>query len=180
MSGPTRRKVATLCVLAAALALTACSGEEASPSGSTIGPGTTIATGGADASGTGPLDYPAYRDAAAPIYVALSRRFALQLDSEPGTGSSWQVANTPDPAIVVPLGTQFRSTNPGVLGAPATQYISFAAAGIGTTTIEVRYLSPTGEPVPDTDPVTFTVTVTFTGEPPPPPPPEPGTTLPLD
>jgi len=170
------RKVAHMCVIAtAAVALAACSGEEASPSGSTFGPGTTIA---GDPTGTGALEYEAYSDASAPIYVALGRRFALQLDSEPGAGYSWQVSNTPDPAVVVPLGTQLRSTNPGVPGSTAVQYISFAASGLGTTTIEVRYVSPTGEIAANTVPIPFAVTVTFTGDPPPPPPPEETTTLP--
>jgi predicted secreted protein len=149
-----------------ALLVTGCSGEEATSADSTVGPGTTIAL--AEATGAGALDYPAYRDASAPIHVALGRRFALQLDSEPGAGYSWQVSNEPEPAVVVPLGTQLRSTDPGVPGAAAVQYISFAASGLGTTTIEVEYVSPNGDLAPNTAPVAFTVTVTLTGEPPPP------------
>jgi hypothetical protein len=157
----------------AALVLgTACTGEEG-PTTDDTGPGTTIAD---DPSGTGALDYPAYRDPNVPITVALGRRFALQLDSEPATGSSWQVANAPDPAVVIPLGTQFRSENPGIPGAPATQYISFAASGIGTTTVEVQLVGPDGQVVPDQEVLAFEVTVTFDGLPPPPPP-EPGTTI---
>jgi predicted secreted protein len=164
---PHRRRLVVALAAPMALAVVACSGEEATSPDSTLGPGTTVAL--EEATGAGALDYPAYRDASAPIHVALGRRFALQLDSEPGAGYSWQVSNRPDPAVVVPLGTQLRSTNPGVPGSSAVQYISFAASGLGTTTIDVEYVSPNGEPAPDAEPIQFTVTVTFTGDPPPPP-----------
>jgi hypothetical protein len=49
---------------------------------------------------------------------------------------------------------------------------------VGSTAIEVHYVSPDGRTATDPAPLTFNVTVTFTGEPPPPPPPEAGTTLP--
>jgi len=163
-----RRAVAAAILAVSTLtAASACTGDEGPTTNGTGVSGTTIAL---DPSGTGALDYPAYRDPAAPIIVALGRRFALQLDSEPGAGFSWQVANTPDPAVVVPLGTQFRSENPGIPGSPAVQYMSFAASGVGTTTIEVRLVSPGGDVAPDSFPLVFDITVTFTGEPPPPPP----------
>lgn len=154
--------VTTLALVTAA----GCAGDEGPTTGST-GPGTTISI---DSPETGPLAYPAYRDPSAPIYVALGRRFALQLDTEAGEGFSWQVANEPDPAVVVPLGTQFRSEDPGVPGAPTVQYLSFAASGVGTTTIELHLVSPSGEVVPHSFPLVFTVVVTFTGDAPPPPP----------
>ena len=168
----TRRVLTGALVALLAAGLGACTGTESSPSDTTQGTGTTI-----DDPTRAALEYPAYRDASQPIYVALSRRFALLLDSEPSQGLSWQVTNEPDPAVVVPLGTQFRSESPGAQGAPSGQYISFAASGEGTTTIELRYMTPSGEVVPDSLPLVFTVIVTFTGEP---PPPEAGTTLPLD
>jgi hypothetical protein len=162
-----------LLVITLGFTAAACTGEEGPSSDSSVGPGTTVS----DPTTAGALEYRAYSDPGQPIFVGLSRRFALQLDSEPAQGLSWQVTNTPDPGVVVPLGTQFRSENPGVAGAPAGQYISFAASGLGTTTIELRYMSPSGDVVPDTLPLVFTVTVTFTGEP---PPPETDTTRPLD
>jgi predicted secreted protein len=170
-----RRTGVTIAALVAVIGLigAACSGEEAqSPSSSTA-----TTTAAPDPSGTGPLDYPAYRDPAQRIYVALSRRFALRFDSEPTAGFSWRLTNTPDPGVVVPIGTEFRGETTGTaIGGTVAQYISFAASGTGDATIEVRYLSPSGAPAPDTDPMVFHVTVTFTGEPPPLP--ESGTTLP--
>jgi hypothetical protein len=172
-----RRALAAVALVVSALAAAgACTGEEGPSTGDTRATGTTISL---DPSGTGALDYPAYRDPGTPIVVALGRRFALQLAGEPGAGFRWQVANTPDPAVVVPLGTQFRSENPGIPGSPALQYMSFAASGVGNTTIEVRLVSPGGELAPDSFPLVFDVTVTFTGEPPPPPP-ETDTTIALD
>jgi predicted secreted protein len=165
--------MATTFLVVIALAAVACSGEEAqSPSSTT---GTTAVVGG-EPSGTGPLDYPAYRDPAQPIHAALGRRFALRFDAEPSAGFSWQLANTPDPGVVLPIGTEFRGETTGTaINASVVQYLSFAASGTGETTIEVRYVSPSGAPAPDTAPMVFTVIVTLTGEPPPPV--APGTTL---
>jgi predicted secreted protein len=164
----------TTMLAAVALVTTACSGEEAQGPSST----TQTSTVAADPSGTGPLDYPAYRDPAQPIYAALGRRFALRFDAEPSAGFSWQLANTPNRDVVLPIGTEFRgeTTTGTAIGGTVVQYLSFAASGLGETTIEVRYVTPSGTPAPDTDPMTFNVIVTFTGEPPPPP--ESGTTLP--
>jgi predicted secreted protein len=171
--GVCRRLVAPVAfaVVAIALLTAACSGSEKGSTG-TSGPGTTI---GDDAVSPGSLDYPAYSDPNAPIYVALGRRFALKLQSDPGAGYSWQIANKLNNAVVIALGTQLRSDDPGVPGATAQQYMSFAASGVGSTSIEVHYVSPAGLVATDPAPMTFNVTVTFTGDP---PPPEPGTTLP--
>lgn len=160
-----RTAAIALLLTASVVLAVACSGEESGSPNDTIGPGTTIAVE------PGALDYPAYSDPSTPIYVALSRRFALKLESEPGEGFSWQVANEPSRDVVIPLGTQLRSNTPGVPGASATQYISFAASGLGSTTIEVRYVSPSGEVAADTEPLRFDVTVTFDGAPPPTEPP---------
>lgn len=172
-----RPRRTVLCLVALVLTMagvaTACSGEEGGGSTNSTGSGTTV---GADDDLPGALDFPAYSDPNAPIYMALGRRFALKLTSEPGAGYSWQVSNHPDPAIVIPLGTQLRSDSPGVPGASAQQYISFATSGEGTTEIDLHYVSPDGQVATDPAPISFTVTVTLTGDPPPPP--ESGTTLP--
>jgi hypothetical protein len=160
-------------VVVAAIVTAACSGEEGTSGSSTTQ--TTVAP--TDPSGTAPLDYPAYRDPAQPIYAALGRRFALRFDAEPSAGFSWQMVNRPNPAVVVPIGTEFRGETTGTaVNTTVVQYLSFAASGIGETTIEVRYVTPSGSPAPDTEPMVFTVIVTFTGEPPPPT--EPSTTVP--
>jgi len=156
-----RTAAVVLLVTGALVLVGACSGEEGGSPASTVGPGTTLSIE------PGALDYPAYSDPSTPIYVALSRRFALKLESEPGQGYSWQVADQPNPDVVIPLGTQLRSNDPGVPGAAATQYISFAASGLGSTTIEVRYVSPSGAVTSDTPPMRFEVTVTSDGAPPP-------------
>jgi predicted secreted protein len=161
----TRTAAIALLLTASVVLTTACSGEESESPSSTIGTGTTVSID-PGAVGSGALDYPAYSDPNVPIYVALSRRFALKLESEPGEGYSWQVANQPSRDVVIPLGTQLRSNTPGVPGASATQYISFAASGLGSTTIEVRYVLPSGEVAADTEPMRFDVTVTFDGAPP--------------
>jgi hypothetical protein len=156
-----------------ALLGSACSGEDVQPSSSTASATTTVAL---DESASGALAYQAYSDPSTPIVVALGRRFALQFETQPGQGARWTLANEPDPAIVVPLGTNVRTPTPPDTGS-TTQLMNFAANGIGTTTITVHYVAASGEVLSDPGPQTFTVVVTFTGEPPPPPP-EPSTTLP--
>ncbi len=177
--GPVGRRINWLIVPVITLTLlgaVACSGSDGAPSDGTADPGTTVADNSDVASGA--LDFPAYSDPNTPIYVALGRRFALKLQSEPSAGYSWQVANKLNGAVLTPLGTQLRSESPGIPGAPAQQYISFAANGVGSATIEVHYVSPDGHTSTDPAPMTFSVTVTFDGQPPPPPPPDVGTTLP--
>jgi predicted secreted protein len=168
--------IAPALVVVIMLGAVACSGSEGDSSNGTADPGTTEARNGDVAPGA--LDFPAYSDPNTPIYVALGRRFALKLESEPSAGYSWQVANELNPAVLTPLGTQLRSETPGLPGAPAQQYISFAANGVGSATIEVHYVSPGGQTSTDPAPMTFNVTVTFDGQPPPPPPIDLGTTLP--
>ena len=168
--GPERRAAAWMLAPVLVLVLltaAACSGNEGNATNGADGPGTTIANDDA-----GSLDYPAYSDPNTPIFIGLGRRFALKLQSEPSAGYSWQVANKFNPAVLTPLGTQLRSESPGIPGAPAQQYISFAANGVGSTTIEVHYVSPDGHTSTDPAPMTFNVTVTFDGQPPPPPPPD--------
>jgi predicted secreted protein len=160
-------------VLTTAGVAAACSGDEGGATNST-NPGTTIGVDGDVAPGA--LDFPAYSDPNTPIYMPLARRFALKLTSDPGAGYSWQVSNQPDRAVVIPLGTQLRSDSPGVPGASAQQYISFATSGEGTTKIDLHYVSPDGQVAADPAPISFSVTVTLDGTPPPPPP-EPGTTV---
>jgi predicted secreted protein len=171
-----RRRPAAWLALSVAIALgaAACSGREGGSTANTAGAATTIAD---ESVAPGSLDYPAYSDPNTPIYVALGRRFALKLQSDPGAGYSWQLAEPLNSAIVIALGTQLRSDDPGVPGATAQQYMSFAASGVGSTRIVVHYVSPDGQVATDPAPMTFNVTVTFTGEPPPPLP-EAGTTLP--
>ena len=120
------------------LGAVACSGSEGDATNGTAGPGTTEGANSDVAAGA--LDFPAYSDPNTPIYVALGRRFALKPASEPSAGYSWQVANKLDQRILTPLGTQLRSDSPGIPGASAQQYISFAANGVGSAAIEVHSL----------------------------------------
>jgi predicted secreted protein len=54
-----------------------------------------------------PLAFTAYADPAVPITAAVGERFALLLDAEPTEGFRWEVVEQADPAVVLPLGSQF-------------------------------------------------------------------------
>lgn len=57
--------------------------------------------------GDDPLDFMAYVDPSVPIVAAIGERFALMLDAEPTEGFRWEVVVQADPAVVLPLGSQF-------------------------------------------------------------------------
>lgn len=54
-----------------------------------------------------PLAFTAYTDPAVPIVAAVGERFVLLLDAEPSEGYRWEVVAAPDPAVAMPLGSQF-------------------------------------------------------------------------
>jgi hypothetical protein len=57
--------------------------------------------------GDDPLSFTAYVDPNVPIVAAIGERFALMLDAEPTEGYRWEVVVQGDPAVVLPLGSQF-------------------------------------------------------------------------
>ena len=73
------------------------------------GPGGLPGTGTEDTAvdGDDPLSFTAYVDPNVPIVAAIGERFALMLDAEPTEGYRWEVVVQGDPAVVLPLGSQF-------------------------------------------------------------------------
>lgn len=111
------------------------------------------------------LDYPLHSDPRVPISVGLSRRFAIALPSDPESGWHW-TSEPVDQVLLAPLGSEFRddpkllasiplqttttvsslATGPTTTSlsipaapAPLVQVISFAARGLGSTTLRFRY-----------------------------------------
>jgi hypothetical protein len=111
------------------------------------------------------LDYPLYPDARVPISIGLSRRFAVVLPSDPDSGWHW-TSESVDQVLLAPLGSEFRddpellasippqttttvsslATGPSTTSVsvpaaptPLVQVISFAARGLGSTTLRFRY-----------------------------------------
>jgi hypothetical protein len=143
----------------------ACSGAD-DPA---TGPPMTGESPSAEPDTDSPLAFPAYRDTATPIWVAVGQQFALALDADPRAGERWRLANPPDPSVLVPLGNERRPLA-GDGDDRLTQLLLFAAAGEGETTVEVILVGPDGAPVGDREPLVFVVGVSLSGEAPQPEP----------
>jgi predicted secreted protein len=77
-----------------------------------------------------------------PVLVSSGQMFSIALESQPGTGYSWTVSQTPDPAVAEPVST---ATVPAAIprpGAPETQCFVFAAVGDGETSMQFQYSRP--------------------------------------
>lgn len=183
----TRALVAVVAV--AALVVGACSGDDersapapdTTAAGATTSDGTAVA-GGTDASSPEPaFPVPLFADPAAPVCIAVSRRAGVVLPADPSAGERWRVAAAPDPAIAIPVGTEFVTTTGD--GPPDAEILSYAGRAVGGTAVEVVLLGADGAPVADGVPLRFAIEVTPDGACPPPPPPPPGettTSLPAD
>ncbi len=96
---------------------------------------------------------------ASPIDVAVDDTFAIELEANPSTGYSWELAGPLDEAIVVSLGSDHDAGESEAVGAPGTQELSFKAVGAGTTTIALQYIRPWETGVAPAETSDFTVNV---------------------
>ena len=157
--------VAAALTVAASLAVSGCRGSDSS--------GSTTTTGLDAAVTTPPVTVPAYCDPAAPISVAIGQQFALVLEADPASGSSWQTVAPPDPAVLLSIGTEFPGPGQTVAGgscSQASQVLRYGGRGLGTATITLRYGRPGAAATPDDKTLVFTVTVIDPNAPPTAPP----------
>ncbi len=157
---------AAVLAVAFSLAVTGCSGSDSASSTTTTGLDAAVTTP--------PVTVPAYCDPAAPISVALGQQFALALEADPASGSSWQSVAPPDPAVLLSIGTEFPGPGQTVAGASCTkasQVLRYGGRGLGTATISLRYGRPGAPATPDDKTLVFTVTVVDPNAPPTTPPP---------
>ena len=77
-----------------------------------------------------------------PIDVSVDDTFTIELEANPSTGYSWELAGPLDEAIVVSLGSDHEAGDSDAVGAPGTQELSFRAVGEGSTTIALQYVRP--------------------------------------
>jgi hypothetical protein len=157
--------VALALALGTTATLAGCTGsdERPSPPATTMSPTSPPGT-------DSPLAYPIFSDPAVPIYAAVGTRFGIALAAEPSAGYRWSLVSPPDPAVVLPLGSEFL-TGPTIVAlgeSEAAAIISFVARADGETTIELRYVGADGQPDPEGRTATFTVVVNADGQPPPP------------
>lgn len=163
-----------LVAVVVSLSVTSCSGAESSS------PTTTT---GVDATVTAPsVTVAAYCDPAVPISVALGQQFAIVLEADPASGSSWQTVAPPDPNVILSIGTEFPGAGQTVAGstcAQASQVLRYGGKALGTATITLRYGRPGAAATADDKTLVFTVTVVDPNAPTTtaPPPTEPTTTV---
>jgi inhibitor of cysteine peptidase len=94
-----------------------------------------------------------------PVDVAVDDTFVIELEANPSTGYSWELAGPLDEAIVVSLGSDHEAGDSDAVGAPGTQQLSFRAVGTGTTTIALQYVRPWETDVAPSETQDYTVNV---------------------
>ena len=94
-----------------------------------------------------------------PVDVDVDDTFTIELESNPSTGYSWELAAPLDEAIVTSLGSDHEAGDSDAVGAPGTQELSFKAVGAGTTTIALQYVRPWETDVAPAETQDFTVNV---------------------
>lgn len=94
-----------------------------------------------------------------PIDVGVDDTFTIELEANPSTGYSWELAGPLDEAIVVSLGSDHEAGDSDAVGTPGTQEMSFRAVGAGTTTIALQYVRPWETDVAPAETKDFTVNV---------------------
>lgn len=95
-----------------------------------------------------------------PIEVSPGDDFTIELESTPGTGYSWELAEPLPDAIVASLGSDFAHRDDVQPGAPGDQSLAFRAVAAGTATISLQYVRPWEEGVAPAKTEQFSVTVT--------------------
>lgn len=95
-----------------------------------------------------------------PIEVSAGDDFTIELESTPGTGYSWELAEPLPDAIVASLGSDFAHRDDVQPGAPGDQSLAFRAVAAGTATISLQYVRPWEEGVAPAKTEQFSVTVT--------------------
>ena len=94
-----------------------------------------------------------------PVKVTVGRKFAIVLQSNRTTGYRWERAGSADAIVVKFIGTEYRETEAGLVGAGGKEVWTFEAVGKGATEISLKYVRPWEKDVPPSKNVTFKVNV---------------------
>jgi len=68
-----------------------------------------------------------------------NQQIIINLDSNPSTGYSWQLANSYNQAVVTKESNSFTKSSSNAIGAPGTEVWTFKAVGKGATTFNYSY-----------------------------------------
>jgi predicted secreted protein len=158
-SRPRLVAIAGAALLIMATTAGACRGSDRSGSSTTTSidandPGTTTATA---------TPVRVFSDPAQPIVVAIGEQFAIVLPAEPGAGTNWRPVISPDPKVILSIGTEFKEPGDAVTGqtqpdGTLSQVMRYGARTLGAAQIALRYGQP--QAARSADPtLTFTVNV---------------------
>ncbi len=77
-----------------------------------------------------------------PLRVAAGREFTVRLEANRTTGYGWQLASTPNAALVALVRSEYLSPNGGRLGAAGVEAWTFKALAPGRVEIAMKYVRP--------------------------------------
>lgn len=83
-------------------------------------------------------------DSGGTVTLEAGQRMRIVLESNASTGFTWTVSDSPNAAVLVPLGEPFYvDAVSDLVGAPGYQVFDFLAVSPGTTSIALSYVRPT-------------------------------------
>ncbi len=91
---------------------------------------------------------PVFSDPAKNIEVKTGQEFVIELDANRTTGYQWQLSGPLDNSILKQLGSEYRASKTGLVGAGGKEIWKFKAAGQGKTTIAMKYIRPWEKNIP--------------------------------
>jgi inhibitor of cysteine peptidase len=100
----------------------------------------------------------AYQQPGASIAVGVGQRFAVELDGNPTTGYSWQLAAAPGDQVRL-VDDDFTPSG-GQIGSGGVQRFTFEALATGTTSLAFAYVRPWETGVAPVNAAQFPVKVT--------------------
>ena len=90
--------------------------------------------------------------------IGVGGQIIVELNGNPSTGYTWEAKDL-DVGILQQVGTGFKSSNPGMVGAGGTLTLTFKALKAGVTTLTLVYHRPWEKDVKPLS--TFVVTITI-------------------
>lgn len=82
------------------------------------------------------------------VEVRVGQEFNITLESNPTTGYQWQLAKQLNETILEFIGSEYKPSESGLIGAGGTEVWTFKAVNSGTTEISLKYVRPWETDVP--------------------------------
>jgi inhibitor of cysteine peptidase len=99
-----------------------------------------------------------YQQSGESVAVGVGQHFAIELDSNPTTGYSWQLTAPPGSQVTL-IDEDYTPTGPQTAGSGGVQRFTFEAAAAGTTSLAFGYVRPWETGVAPAKTATFPVKV---------------------